>query len=247
MLPTKEKPMPELRVLLDAATGAVLVEASTTLPAALRGVLAARLGPGTEVGCARPAAILPPPRDRPGDAAGRRSPFLRVVGYYHNSLIEGPGRRSSLLVSGCPLACAACWVPALHPADGGAPVPVARLAEALLDPAFARDGVSLLGGEPFAQPEGLAALVQALRARGCAHILAYSGYTYERLQRMAARQPAIGAVLDQIHMLIDGPYVEALAGSAGPWTGSGNQRIIDLAATRSRGAVVVWRNDGGRD
>jgi hypothetical protein len=27
----------------------------------------------------------------------------------------------------------------------------------------------------------------------------------------------------------------------GPWTGSSNQRIIDLAVTRERGAVVPWR------
>ncbi|HEY8884776.1 MAG TPA: 4Fe-4S cluster-binding domain-containing protein [Chloroflexota bacterium] len=40
------------------------------------------------------------------------------------------------------------------------------------------DGISILGGEPFLQPDGLWALVQELRARGCFHILVYSGYTY---------------------------------------------------------------------
>jgi anaerobic ribonucleoside-triphosphate reductase activating protein len=117
-------------------------------------------------------------------------------------------------------------------------VPVARLAEALLDPAYARDGVTLLGGEPFFQPDGLWALVRALRARGCPHLLAYSGFTYERLRRMARRQPAIDAALDELDALIDGPYVAALAGTGGPWTGSGNQRVIDLAATRRAGRVV---------
>ncbi|HEV8635408.1 MAG TPA: hypothetical protein VG370_14370, partial [Chloroflexota bacterium] len=39
----------------------------------------------------------------------------------------------------------------------------------------------------------------------CRHVLAYSGYTYERLRRLAARRPAIGAVLDEIEVLIDGP------------------------------------------
>lgn len=109
-------------------------------------------------------------------------------------------------------------------------VPVNHLADALLDPAYPRDGVSILGGEPFQQPDGLLALVRALRARGCPHILCYSGFTYEALRRRAARRPAIGAVLDAIHMLVDGPYVEALAGDAGPWTGSGNQRVLALTA-----------------
>jgi anaerobic ribonucleoside-triphosphate reductase activating protein len=242
--------MPELNVLLDSATGAVLVEVPDDLPSTFGRLLAEHLGPGTEVGCARPRTILPPPRVPPGAVptapsapSAPSAPGLRVAGYYHNSLIEGPGRRSCLLVSGCPLACVGCWVPTLHAPDGGVAVPVARLAAALLDPAFERDGVSLLGGEPFAQPDGLWALVQSLRARGCGHLLAYSGYTYEHLRRVAARQPAIGAVLDTIEVLVDGPYVQALAASAGPWTGSGNQRVIDLVATRRRGQVVLLDPD----
>ena len=95
-------------------------------------------------------------------------------------------------------------------------------------PAHPRDGISILGGEPFAQPDGLLALVQALRDQGCPHILVYSGYTYEHLRRRARRQSAIGAALDAIDMLVDGPYVEALADGAGPWTGSGNQRVLAL-------------------
>jgi anaerobic ribonucleoside-triphosphate reductase activating protein len=63
---------------------------------------------------------------------------------------------------------------------------------------------------------------------------------------MAERQPAIGAVLGDLDVLIDGPYVQALANTAGPWTGSGNQRVIDLAATRARGAVVPWHFPQGR-
>jgi anaerobic ribonucleoside-triphosphate reductase activating protein len=99
-----------------------------------------------------------------------------------------------------------------------------------MDRAHPRDGVSILGGEPFAQPDGLLALVRALRARGCPHLLCYSGHTYGGLRRRARRQPAVGAVLDAIDMLIDGPYVERLATGAGPWTGSGNQRVLALVA-----------------
>jgi len=47
------------------------------------------------------------------------------------------------------------------------------------------------------------------------------------------------AVLDAVDILIDGPYIEALSDGAGPWTGSGNQRVIDLAATRQAGQVVL--------
>jgi hypothetical protein len=80
----------------------------------LRDLLTERLGPDTEVGCARPLHLLPAPRAPAGEGALSASPCLRVAGHYHHSLIEGPGRRSCLLVSGCTLACAGCWALHLH-------------------------------------------------------------------------------------------------------------------------------------
>lgn len=226
--------MPEMTFLVDELTGALLLEGSDRVPTDMLDMLTERFGPGREVGCARPITLLPPPQAT--DAEIATSTCVRVAGYYHGSLIEGPGRRSSALFQSCPLACDGCWVPHLHDPQGGVLVPVERLAAALLDPAHDRDGVSLLGGEPMVQPEGLLALVRALRARGCAHILCYSGYTYEALRRRACRQPAIGAVLDEIDMLVDGPYVKELADRAGPWTGSGNQRVLTLTT----GVPVLW-------
>jgi anaerobic ribonucleoside-triphosphate reductase activating protein len=229
--------VPELTWILDPSTGATLVGGTEVALATLRGPLEALLGPAGETGCALPLRLLPPPSPEPGSPAA--GPWVQVAGYYHDSLVEGPGRRSSVLFAGCPLACPGCRVPYLHPDDVGLPVPVDRMAEALLDRAHERDGVSVLGGEPFAQPAGLLGLVRGLRARGCPHVLAYSGYTYEQLRRIARVRRAVGAVLDELDVLIDGPYVEHLAGTAGPWTGSGNQQVIDLVATRAEGRVVL--------
>jgi anaerobic ribonucleoside-triphosphate reductase activating protein len=188
--------------------------------------------------------VLPPTVSPTG--CGHAGPAIRMAGYYHDSLVEGPGRRSCALLSGCDLGCIGCWVPHLHPKDAGTPVCVDCLADALLDPAHLRDGISLLGGEPFFQPDGLWALVRAIRGRGCRHLLVYSGHPYERLRRMATRQPAIGAVLDEADILVDGPFVAALVASAGPWTGSGNQRIIDLVASRQEGQIILWRGEESR-
>ncbi|MGI8825592.1 MAG: 4Fe-4S single cluster domain-containing protein [Chloroflexota bacterium] len=218
--------MSEIIWIIDEVTGSLLAEG---LAAEEASALSDDLLPaGREFGCAHPLTVLPPPTVPNEDCS--QVPRLRVAGYYHHSLIEGPGRRSSLLVVGCTIGCRGCWTSWLHPEDVGVSAPVDRLADALLDPAYERDGVSILGGEPMQQPEGLLALVQALRARGCTHILVYSGYTYERLQRMAEREPAIGSLLDDINVLIDGPYIEKLATAAGPWTGSGNQRVLVFEA-----------------
>jgi anaerobic ribonucleoside-triphosphate reductase activating protein len=238
----KEDRMPEVTLILDTTTGTLLVADPDRLPVEARAAVDAFLGPGVELGCARPQTVLPPPVVAAGCA--HTSPTIRVTGYYHDSLVEGPGRRSCALLSGCDLGCIGCWVPHLHPADAGRLVCVACLADALLDPVYARDGISLLGGEPFFQPLALWALVQALRVRRCPHLLVYSGYTYERLQQMARDRPAIGAVLGDVEILIDGPFVAKRADQAGPWTGSGNQRVIDLARTRCSDHVMCLEAAG---
>lgn len=227
--------MNEVTWLIDGVTGALLVERMAIEEvSALAGDL---LSPPHELLCARPVTMLLPAGASDDEMVS--GPCVRIAGYYHNSLIEGPGRRSTVKLQGCPIRCRGCITPDSWNPDAGTLVPVDRLVQALLDPAFTRDGISIVGGEPFHQPQGLWTLIRELRMRGCAHILVYSGYTCERLWRMADRESAIGAVLENIDVLIDGPFVAALAGSGGPWTGSGNQRVIDLVTTRRLGQVIL--------
>lgn len=230
--------MPEITFIVDYSSGAMLVEDNQDLSAEAFASLKDNLGEALEVACARPLEIIVPPvsiaEKETNDAA------VRIAGYYHNSLTEGPGRRSSVLFQYCPLKCKNCYVPQLHSKEAGELVSVETLAELLLDPNFERDGVTILGGEPFAQAEGLNALVKILRSKNCPHIVCYSGYTLEVLREKAACQPAIGEVLDEIDMLIDGAYVESLSLGAGLWTGSGNQRVIDLRATERNNRITFY-------
>ncbi len=229
--------MGELKLLIDSTSGVMLFEHSQMSAEVLADVTALA-GEGKECGCARPLEVISPPVISKKEKKVGGS--VRIAGYYHNSLVEGPGRRSSVLFQSCPLKCKGCWVPNLHSPDGGELVAVDTLAEKLLDPSFERDGVSILGGEPFEQVEGLLALVKELRGGGCPHILSYSGYTLETLVQKAEQQPAIAEVLADIDMLIDGAFVDALADSGGAWTGSGNQRVIDLRETRRTGRTVLF-------
>lgn len=230
--------MPEITFIVDDLRGAILVEDNADLNQAAIEHLRSAFGESQEIGCARPLEIIKPIADSPKNAPENSS--VRIAGFYHNSLTEGPGRRSSVLFQYCPLKCKGCWTPQLHSKEAGELVSVEKLAGLLLDHNYERDGVSILGGEPFAQPEGLNALVKALRSKNCPHIVCYSGYTLEVLREKAARHPAIGEVLGKIDILIDGAYVESLSSSAGLWTGSGNQRVIDLRATIESGRTVLY-------
>jgi anaerobic ribonucleoside-triphosphate reductase activating protein len=231
--------MQELIFILDDLSGEIVVEDYEHLDAETLRTLQNHLGAAREIACARPLVKIEPPIIPLTESD---EITVRIAGYYHNSLTEGPGRRSSVLFQSCPLKCKGCYVPELHDQNSGKVISVKKLAELLLDPKFERDGVTILGGEPFAQPEGLNALVKTLRSKNCHHIVCYSGYTLEILREKAGTQTAIGEILSDIDILIDGAYVESLSSGAGLWTGSDNQRVIDLAATRKSGRTILYRS-----
>jgi len=209
--------MTELTCLVDPATGTLVMEGLTWEEAAA--VAGDLLPPAHEINCARPLTSSQLPRANP--TAGIT---VRVARVYHGSLVDGPGRRSVVQFQGCPIRCRGCYVPETHAVDGGAVRSVADVAAAALDPAGEpRDGCTVLGGEPFFQPAALAALLRAFKARG-GHTVVYSGYTLEALIRRP--EPEVCEALQLTDLLIDGPFIAALAEGAGEWRGSRNQRVI---------------------
>jgi organic radical activating enzyme len=106
-------------------------------------------------------------------------------------------------------------------------------------------GISVVGGEPFDQPAALAVLVREVAARwprcgDIPRIIVYSGYTYEAL--VVRHEPLVRTALRFVDVLIDGPFVRALADRNLAYRGSSNQRVIDVPATLRSGAVVTVKN-----
>lgn len=134
---------------------------------------------------------------------------------------EGPGWRFALWVQGCPLRCPGCCNPEMLSFDP--PVPVARLAaEALAARVLAEDveGLSLLGGEPFAHARALAPLAEAVRAAGRS-VMVFSGYTLAELRAM--EDPAVARLLAATDLLLDGRYDASRRTLTRRWVGSENQ------------------------
>ena len=61
---------------------------------------------------------------------------------------------------------------------------------------------------------------------------------YEKLMEQA--DPDRLALLEQVDVLVDGPFVESLKSYAALFRGSTNQRLIDMNKTRAQGKVVLW-------
>ena len=138
----------------------------------------------------------------------------------------GPGKRLALWVAGCPLRCPDCITPELQPAGAGKPIPVARLAAHILGLPMQLQGITLTGGEPFAQAEALAELwLRLAEARPEWDLLVFSGH---RLEELRARDGSSAALLACADILIDGPYHRTRPISH-PLRASANQRIHYLS------------------
>ena len=152
---------------------------------------------------------------------------------------EGPGRRFAVWFQGCPLRCPGCCNPEFLPFKGGETKALAEVV-AWLEQAHAEagiEGVSLLGGEPFAHAGPAAALAKAARLRGLS-VMVYSGYTIEEIQQLP--DTAAAELLAHTDVLVDGPYVRELPDTERRWVGSTNQRV-HLLTDRYRADDPRWR------
>lgn len=151
--------------------------------------------------------------------------LLRVADLHRDCRVLGPGSRFAVWVQGCPLSCPGCISPQWIPFDGGTAMEVDVLAEEIADTAV--DGLTISGGEPFAQAPALVRLVTAVRERRDLSVLCYSGHRLSWLrERGDAGQRELLSLLD---VLIDGPYSARLHADL-RWRGSSNQQVHRLSS-----------------
>lgn len=166
---------------------------------------------------------------------------MRVFGLVQDSIVDGPGLRFVCFVQGCPHHCPGCHNLGSHDPAGGKEMPVGDVVRQMLSNPLT-DGLTLSGGEPFEQP--VDCFVLAVNAHNSGrNVWAYTGYTFEHLRDHGSESQK--ALLKEVDVLVDGPYIEAERTLSLPWRGSRNQRVIDAQASLGYGMVVEWRGDNG--
>ena len=149
---------------------------------------------------------------------------MRIYGLVQDSIVDGPGLRFVCFVQGCPHHCPGCHNPDSHDPYGGTEMTTDEvIAQMLSNPLT--DGLTLSGGEPFAQSADCLTIARAAHEHGL-NVLAYTGWTYEHLLRDG--NEAQKALLNEVDVLVDGPFLLAERTLTLPWRGSRNQRVIDL-------------------
>lgn len=134
----------------------------------------------------------------------------------------GPGKRAVVWVQGCVFRCPGCiapdWIP-MKPAHLVSPMALAR--QLLDNPNIT--GLTLSGGEPMIQAEGLTRLIDAARKIRPIDVICFTGFQLEQL-RKTPPSPGVFDLLASVDVLIDGPYINRLNDDRGV-RGSSNQRI----------------------
>lgn len=135
---------------------------------------------------------------------------------------NGPGVRVSLFVSGCTIYCPNCFNAEAQDFNYGKPFGQGEEFSILyqLRKPYIR-GLSILGGEPFDNQDGLIPFLRHVRSNTVKDIWCYTGYQYKDIQS--------SPMLQYIDVLVDGPFIESQKDLRLRFKGSKNQRILRLS------------------
>lgn len=148
--------------------------------------------------------------------------------YYPVDVVNGPGTRATLFISGCEHQCRGCYNQTTWDVRSGHHFDQAmadRIISDLKDTRIVRRGLSLSGGDPLfpANVEDILALVKRVKSE-CPDkdIWLWTGYVRGELT------PAQREILEYIDVLVDGKFEQELADPSLRFRGSSNQIIHTL-------------------
>ena len=155
-----------------------------------------------------------------------------MIGRIHSvesfGTVDGPGIRLLAFMQGCPMRRQFCHNPDTWDPKGNVQwewTPEQLMEETLKYRNFIRTGgVTCTGGEPLMQYDAILELCHMIKDRTAKTIWLWSGYTLDHILK---HYPEI---LRYVNVLVDGPFVKALAEPNLQWRGSTNQTVIDVAS-----------------
>lgn len=159
---------------------------------------------------------------------------LSILDIVEDTMVDGPGFRTAIYCAGCHHACHGCHNPQSWDINNGHEMSVGEIMKIIEDDPYA--DVTFTGGDPMYQAEGFTELAQTIRARTDKTIWCFTGFLYENIMRL----PTQRKLLEQLDVLVDGPFVEALKDEELLFRGSSNQRLIDVPASLESGKVVLY-------
>lgn len=163
--------------------------------------------------------------------------MISVLDIVEDTMVDGPGFRTSIYCAGCRHACPGCHNPQSWDFSGGHPMSTEQIMRIIEADPYAN--VTFSGGDPMYQPEGFTELARVIRQRTSKDIWCFTGFTFETL----INNPRHRQLLELIDVLVDGPFIKSLRDESLLFRGSSNQRLIDVPASLKAGKAVLFEPD----
>lgn len=161
---------------------------------------------------------------------------LKILNIIEGTTVDGPGFRTSIYFAGCDHQCQGCHNPQTWDINNGYNISIENLIQQVIDIGF---DVTLSGGDPFFQYKAVGKLCEQLKNLGF-DIWVYTGYIYENIAHLSKFQN----ILNNIDVLVDGPFIEKKKDIDLRFRGSSNQRLIDVKKTKiNNGKIVLWESN----
>ena len=160
--------------------------------------------------------------------------YIRLLSIVEDTMVDGPGFRTTIYCAGCQHACPGCHNPQSWNEEGGRRMSITDIMDVIKADPFAN--VTFTGGDPMFQAEGFCELAQAIKSQTQKTIWCFSGFTFEVL----LKNPEQRKLLQFIDVLVDGPFVQSLRDEDLLFRGSSNQRILDVPKSLKAAMPVLY-------
>ena len=147
--------------------------------------------------------------------------MLSVLDIIEDTMVDGPGFRTSIYCAGCHHACPGCQNPQSWDINNGRLMSTREIMDIIKSDPWAN--VTFSGGDPMYQAEGFTELARAIRQETDKDIWCFTGYTYEQI--------------------VDGPFIQTLRNPDLLFRGSSNQRLINVQASLKNQRIVLLNEE----
>ena len=163
--------------------------------------------------------------------------MLSVLDIIEDTMVDGPGFRTSIYCAGCHHACPGCQNPQSWDINNGRLMSTREIMDIIKSDPWAN--VTFSGGDPMYQAEGFTELARAIRQETDKDIWWFTGYPYEQILHTPTRL----ALLEQLDVLVDGPFIQTLRNPDLLFRGSSNQRLINVQASLKNQRIVLLNEE----
>ena len=165
---------------------------------------------------------------------------MRFASIRKFDISNGEGIGVALFTQGCFIHCYNCFNSETWDFDGGSPYTQNEEDQIikLLKPSHIVR-LTILGGEPLIERnrEPLSRLIQRVHETyPDKKIWIYTGQTFDTVH------DKFPEIVDNVNVLVDGPYIDKLRNHDLKWCGSSNQRVIDIEDTLASGCIHLHPN-----